>query len=65
MEKVSAAAVSVRLIELGALSTGVSFAPVIFTVNVFEPLRLPSDAVTVKLSLVFELRALIAVALGT
>ncbi len=44
---------------------GVSFTPVIFTVNVWVSLKLPSLELTVKVSVAFDVRAFIAFALGT
>ena len=47
-EKVSAAAVSVRVMLEGAVTIGVSLAPVKLTVSVLLPVALPSEAETVK-----------------
>ena len=68
LAKLSAATVSIKVITAGATSTGASLTALMLTLKVLLPTPggvAPSEALTVKVSLVLALRALMAVALGT
>ena len=62
---VSAAAVSVTVIDAGATSVGVSSAAVIETTSVRDALSEPSEAETVNTSVASAASALIAASFGT